>query len=359
MDEQSKLKKAVYCALIIMTAEVVGGIMANSLAIITDAAHMLSDVGGFIVSLVCLQLAAKGATEKYTYGFKQAEVLGALLSIAIVWALTAVLLWEAFQRLQNLEEINAPYMFWISTFGFLVNLVLMQVLGHGHSHEGGHGHSHGGQEITRSRSPTNMSELDPQDQERASLAMQAAIAHVIGDIVQSLGVCVAALCIWWKPFDVGVTSTGVSKWNYMDPACTLLFGILVLNTTKRTLIQTIDSLMVKAPDQINQKKLKMKLEACPGVISVHDLHIWALGSNQILCTAHMVVNKDTNSMKTLAEAIKHVQKMGIYHSTIQVEVEDDLHDALDQGRSCGGCRDNIEGGHGGHGGHGNGHGHAH
>mmetsp|Transcript_95984 Transcript_95984/g.276525 ORF Transcript_95984/g.276525 Transcript_95984/m.276525 type:complete len:218 (-) Transcript_95984:63-716(-) len=146
IDEQRKLTRAVFFALFVMLVEIVGGLMANSLAIITDAAHMLSDVGGFVVSLVCLQLASHGASGSYTYGFKQAEVLGALLSVTIVWALTAALLMEACQRLQTLQAVNAPYMLGISTVGFVVNLILMQVLGHGHSHGGGHGHSHGGVE---------------------------------------------------------------------------------------------------------------------------------------------------------------------------------------------------------------------
>ena len=199
-----------------MVVEIVGGLLANSLAIITDAAHMLSDVGGFIVSLVALQLAKMEATKEYTYGFKQAEVLGALLSVAIVWALTAVLLWEAVPRFVEPRPIDGKIMFVISVFGFLVNLILMKVLGHGHSHD--HGHSHGDENV----------------------AVQAALAHVIGDIaahpetqpfrrflaavslfswhfmsstghfwpeVQSLGVCLAGLCIWTHPWDVGTVST--------------------------------------------------------------------------------------------------------------------------------------------------------
>jgi len=327
MDEQSKLKKAVYFALFMMFVEIVGGIVANSLAIITDAAHMLSDVGGFIVSLVCLQLATQGMTQEYTYGFKQAEVLGALLSITIVWALTAVLLTEAVKRFYDLQEINAPYMFAISTLGFLVNLVLMKVLGHGHAHGGGggdHGHSHGGHgDAHGDHSEDELAE------EQASLAMRAAIAHVIGDIVQSLGVCLAALCIWTQPFDVGFTDTGVSKWNYADPMCTVLFGILVLFTTKSTLVQAVSSLMVKAPEHINQDKLAAKLRACPSVINVHDLHVWSMGSKDVLCTAHLLIDSKDKCTRVLTQAIKAAKSMGIGHSTFQIEIAGEFDPSLE------------------------------
>jgi len=323
LEEQNKLRRAVYFSLFMMFVEIFGGILANSLAIITDAAHMLSDVGGFIVSLVCLQLAVQGVTEEYTYGFKQAEVLGALLSVTIVWALTAGLLLEAFHRFYDLQEINAPYMLGISTLGFFVNMALMKVLGHGHSHgDGGHGHSHGNE---RGHGGVDGGHA----QEEASLAMKAALAHVLGDIVQSLGVCVAALLILLQPFDIGVTDNGVSKWNYADPMCTVLFGVLVLTTTKATLKQTIDSLMVKAPPHIDQIKLADRLNSLPHVESVHDLHVWAIGSKDVLCTAHLQIRGLENSTESLKKAIKVAQGMGIYHSTFQIEIAGEFDPALE------------------------------
>ncbi|CAJ1460999.1 unnamed protein product [Effrenium voratum] len=351
LDNETRLKKAVCFALLFMAVEIVGGLIANSLAIITDAAHMLSDVGGFIVSLVALQLAQMEATAEYTFGFKQAEVLGALLSVAIVWALTAVLLWEAVPRFIEPRPIDGKIMFFISLFGFGVNLVLMKVLGHGHSHGGDdHGHSHDGDNV----------------------AVQAALAHVIGDIVQSLGVCLAALCIWLQPFDVGFVSTSrgeVSKWNYADPMCTCLFGVIVLNTTKATMVRTTETLMGKAPARIDQTKLQNDIQKIPNVVSIHDLHIWTFGSSDVLCTAHIVVDKHEHQVGALRKAIDSARFAGIAHSTFQMEV---LGEMLPT--NCGGCDDispKILAGHhkdghshdgdghshgdAGHGGHGGGH----
>jgi len=333
-SDQQRLKTAVYCAVFFMLVEIVGGVFANSLAIITDAAHMLSDVGGFIVSLVALQLSARGASGQYTYGYKQAEVLGALLSVAIVWALTAILLWEAVPRFQQPENIDAPVMFTISVVGFIVNLILMKVLGHGHSHgDDGHGHGHGGGD------------------EEDSVAVQAALAHVIGDIVQSLGVCLAAVLIWVGPstWDIGETCSGersldddladwkllhcVSNWNYADPLCTALFGVIVLLTTKSTFVRTIDTLMGKAPKKIDQFKLLQGLEKIPNVVSVHDLHVWPFGSSDVLCTAHVVVSSGQHSTAALNAAIKVALDAGIGHSTFQVEISGEF-DPTCESRSC-------------------------
>lgn len=314
-DNEARLKKAVMWALLFMIVEIVGGLAANSLAIITDAAHMLSDVGGFIVSLVALQLSQMEATQEYTYGFKQAEVLGALLSVAIVWALTAVLLWEAVPRFIEPRPIDGRLMFFISLFGFAVNLVLMQVLGHGHSHGGDdHGHSHG---------------------EDDNVAVQAALAHVIGDIVQSLGVCVAALWIWLQPLDVGTvwTSRGeVSKWNYADPMCTCLFGVIVLHTTKATMVRTTETLMGKAPSRIDQNKLASDIEKIPNVVSIHDLHVWCMGSADVFTTAHIVVSKHEHQAAALRKAIQAARNAGVGHVTFQMEVFGEMLET-----HCGGC----------------------
>jgi len=145
-EQISRLRKAIIFAFVFMVVEVIGGWFANSMAIMTDAAHMLSDVGGFYVSLFALGFTSKEANKYFSYGYHQAEIIGAFLSILIVWMLTGVLIVEAIQRIKNLEDIDGVLMFSIATFGFVVNLGLMKVLGHGHSHGGGgdHGHSHGG-----------------------------------------------------------------------------------------------------------------------------------------------------------------------------------------------------------------------
>jgi len=178
---------------------------------------------------------------------------------------------------------------------------------------GGHGHSH------------------DHSEEGKSIALQAAVAHVIGDIVQSLGVCLAAGLIWWQPFDLGVAPNGVSRWNYADPLCTVLFGFIVLMTTKSTLARTIETLMIKAPDNMQQELLK-GLSAIEGVVQIHDLHIWSIGSSEVLGTAHMVVSRSEQADNALQQAVKVSKALGVGHTTFQVEIEGQFNCDV----SCGG-----------------------
>ena len=124
-----------------MLAEIIGGFLAGSLAVMTDAAHMLSDVAGFLVSVLALFLSSRTADAQYTFGYHRSEVIGALASITVVWVMTALLLFEAVQRLITPEIVDGPIMFAVSVLGVVMNIVLMQVLGHDHGH-GGHGRAY-------------------------------------------------------------------------------------------------------------------------------------------------------------------------------------------------------------------------
>jgi len=312
-EDKRKLKMAVGCALFFMLVETIGGVVANSLAIITDAAHMLSDVSGFAVSIFALSLSERVPDVEYSYGYKQAEVLGAMLSVMVVWGLVCVLLWEAVPRLFHPEPVDGPVMCVISFIGLLVNLVLMKVLGHGHDHgHDGHGHSHG-------HSHGHGCHGDEQD----SAALQAAMAHVIGDAVQSLGVLLASALIWFRPFDnyVGETEDGVSRWNYMDPLCTVAFSFMVLTTTKGTVKRTLKILMCGTPGEVATGKLQEELELIENVTDVHDLHVWSMGSKEVLCTAHLVVQDQASMTRVLKAAVRVAKGHGIEHATFQLEIE--------------------------------------
>lgn len=368
--EQTKLKRAVFFSLFMMVAEIVGGLVANSLSILTDAAHMMSDVAGFVISFVSLQIVRSMPTDEYTYGFRQAEVVGALISIAIVWALTGMLLVWAVGRFVELEPVRPKIMLGVATMGLVVNLILMQILGHGHSHDGGYGHTHGDHGHCHvhgdgGSDDDDDEENDAQKAPRSSLAFNAALIHVIGDIVQSLGVCVAALLIWWEPFDLGKTSNNISRWNYADPACTVLFGILVFLTTRTTAVRIFHSLMVGAPGHINVPRLKARLKQCCHVEGVHDFHLWGLGTKEIICTAHLVVRGGENAPEVLKEATRIAEGVGITQSTFQTEIEGDYMGCVIQGQSSRELSSELGPGHGHHDGHSHehgqcdGHGHGH
>jgi solute carrier family 30 (zinc transporter), member 2 len=308
---EMKAKKAVarrkiYTIMIIcfifMACEVAGGLLAGSLAILTDAAHLLSDATSFGISLIALHLADRPRTPQATYGFHRIEIFGAMASVLLIWLLTAGLCWEAVNRIMHPEEINGEIMFITALGGICVNLLMMRTLHgdgmdghHGHSHGGaGHGHSHGG----GGGSDKNYS-------------VQAAYIHILGDFVQSLGVLIASIMIWANP-----------SLHLADPICTFIFSILVLSTTTNILYTAYNTLLNGAPEHIAIPKLASDLIALPHVVNVHDLHIWSFGQDRVALTAHIIIrgNEKIRS-ETLQAASGIAEKYAVKHSTFQIETD--------------------------------------
>jgi solute carrier family 30 (zinc transporter), member 2 len=322
-----KLEKSMMIAIVFMLLEVIGGLMAGSLAIVSDAAHVLSDVSGLAVSLFAISIIAKKPkSANYTYGYNQAEVLGALGSVMLVWAMTGILLFEAYCRFINLQEIDSQLMMIMALIGLLVNITMMATLGHDHTHghpviheqhvhgEHCHNHSHGHHPHSHSHAPNSM-------------LLSAAMVHMIGDILQSIGVLVASVFIHYKPIDIGYTSTGISKWNYADPLCTVLFSILVMYTTMSTMRQCIDVLMHKVPADIDVTSFEYKLKQIPSVLCIHDIHIWSISNTSYICTAHISIQDklgSTEMMGILQQAINIAQSLNIQHSTFQLEIQSEF-----------------------------------
>lgn len=335
--------------------------MSRSLAIVTDAAHLLSDVSGFAVSLFAVALSQREPSAHYTYGYHQAEILGALTSVLIVWAMTGVLLFEAIQRFYDLREVDGHLMLVMATLGLIVNFALFSTLHHGHDHGHDHGHSHshnhghthnhshghphshnhghthshghggcshGSAPSTPESAHTHLNILSPRDdiveaatRGQSNLALDAAVIHIIGDAVQSVGVLLAALLIVWQPWDIGFTETGVSYWYYADPACTILFSILVMLTTIRTIRQSVSVLMHRVPETVSIGNFDTRLREIPGVMCCHDVHVWSVGSSNVIATVHVVVDSCNSCGDVLRACKKVAEEMGIGHSTFQIEVD--------------------------------------
>ena len=338
LNVQRKLRNAIILSLTLMALEIVGGLWAKSLAIITDAAHLLSDVSGFAVSLFAVALSQKQPTLQYTYGYHQAEILGAISSVLIVWAMTGILLFEAVNRFIYLEEVNGRLMLIMAVVGLIVNFALFSTLHHGHDHDHGcaHEHSHAGHshrghdhshhDHRHPHTPNSGAQAESIVEAVATtgssnLALDAAVVHIIGDTVQSVGVLLAAILIVWQPFDLGSTAEGISNWNYADPACTILFSILVMATTFRTTKQSVSVIMHRVPENVSVSDLDSKLRTIAGVQCVHDIHVWLVGSSNSLCTAHVVVDAGSDTGLVLGECKRIAHALGIGHSTFQIEVD--------------------------------------
>jgi len=200
---------------------------------------------------------------------------------------------------------------------------------HGPPEGGGKMEKHVSMDHARATSHTIV-EIELDEEEEESLAMKAAMAHVIGDIVQSIGVIVASLLIWLEPMDVGVTSNGISNWNYADPLSTVLFAFLVMLTTKQTFVGIYQSLMFRTPDKYPSAVVSQHLMRIPDVKGAHDIHIWEVGRNPV-CSAHVTVDKAADMTKVLVACLDVIrEKFEIEHTTIQIELEDEFDHAAEK-----------------------------
>ncbi|TDH74470.1 hypothetical protein CCR75_003068 [Bremia lactucae] len=344
---QRKLQLACMCSLLFMCAEIFGGFLAGSLAIMTDAAHLLSDVAGFCISLFAIWISTLPASSRLSFGFQRAEVIGAVTSVLVIWVLTGVLVYAAVERFMEClkpdpkEHVDGKLMFIVACIGLCVNLVLMQILGHGHSHGGGghghshgaensHGHAHGGNDsrsksdekehgqgyshANHGRSHGNYShgdlEIGQEDvidatKKLENLNIQAAYIHALGDFVQSVGVCIAGGLIWYKP-----------EWQIADPIATFIFSLLVLATTIEIVRDSIHVLMEGTPEGIHADVIEQGLRRCSSVVAVHDLHIWSLSAGLPSLSVHLVSD---DAETALHAAQRFLMSKGITHTTIQIE----------------------------------------
>ncbi|XP_030045754.1 proton-coupled zinc antiporter SLC30A8 [Microcaecilia unicolor] len=313
--EQNQAKQKLYIAaavcLTFMITEIVGGYIAGSLAIITDAAHVLVDLTSFLISLCSLWVSSKPATKRLNFGWHRAEILGALLSMIIIWMVTGVLVYLASERMLHPDyKIEGKIMLITSVCALIANIILALIL-----HQRGHGHSHGAS--TNDHSPSSEHRL------QANASVRAAFIHTVGDLFQSISVLISALIIYFKP-----------EYKLADPICTFVFSVFVLGTTITNLRDIFLVLMEGTPQGINYNVVKQKILEVNGVRSVHSLHLWALTMNQVILSAH-VVTADAADPKNILKDITHmVYDSFTFHSvTIQVEQQ------ADQKPDCISCQD--------------------
>ena len=255
--------------------EVVGGIAAGSLALLADAVHMLSDNVAIALALVAVWLAAKPATPERTYGYKRAEVLAALANGVLLVALAIWIFVEAIMRLRDPGDPLGGWMLAIALLGLAVNLASGAVL-------------------ARAR--------------RGSINVEAALRHVFADVLGSIGVAVAAVVI---------LTTG---WDQADPVVSLLIGVLVLASAWSILRDSTEILLESTPRGLDVDALGRRLAGAPGVVEVHDLHVWTITSGFTALSAHVLVRpgEDCHGLRRELERLLH-DELGIEHTTLQVD----------------------------------------
>lgn len=260
-----------------MIAEVIGGLITGSLALLADAAHMLTDAGGLALALIAIRFAQREATPQRTYGYLRMEILSALTNAVVLLLLTVYILYEAVQRFLAPPEVMSGPMLIVASIGLVVNLISMRLLAGGSSE---------------------------------SLNVKGAYFEVLSDMLGSVGVIVAALLIMWK------------GWTLADPIIGAGIGLFIVPRTWNLLKQATHILMEGTPPEVDMAALEKELASIDGVIAVHDLHVWTITSGFDALSCHLVVRDMDNNVAILREARRRMKEsFHIDHVTIQIEDE--------------------------------------
>ena len=314
-----KIISVVCCSFMII--EFICGYLAGSLAIMSDATHLLSDLAGFLISLFSLIVAMKPADRNFTFGYHRFEVLGALASILIIWGLTVWLLMAAIWRIKHPNPIVGFLMVCIAAGGLLFNIIMNRVLAYNpvvNSMDSGMGAIKNNPEDDLNDNNLKESLLNSDEELKHNLnadenpVIRAAYIHILGDMIQSAGVLIAALIIYFYQD----THPGV---RIFDPICTFCFAIVVLCTTFPVSRDCFYVLLESTPRDLDIESLYNDLSSIEGVISVHDIHLWNISIGRPSIALHIICESPKDTLKIATQTCKNY---GIKHCTIQTETRE-------------------------------------
>lgn len=275
-------KQALFTSFVFITAfmvvEVAGGLITNSLALLSDAGHMLSDAASLGLSVFALRLGEKKVNQTKTYGYKRFEIIAAALNGMTLIVVSVYIFYEAIQRFFAPPEVQSKGMLLISSIGLMVNIITAWIL--------------------------------MKSDKEENLNVKSAFLHVIGDLLGSVGAIIAALLILFF------------GWNLADPAASVIVGLLVAVSGWRVIKESFHVLMEGAPAQMNLQLVKEALCGVPDVLEVHDLHVWTITSGYSVLSCHLTILDDGAEDMVLKQSQKLLHdQFNIEHSTIQVERE--------------------------------------
>lgn len=258
-----------------MAAEFIGGWLTNSLALLADAGHMLSDAGALALSLFALWIAQRPANPRRTYGYYRAEILAAMVNAVTLIVIAIFIFVEAGQRIRQPAEVQGLGMTAIATGGLVVNVAALWLLHAGST---------------------------------TSLNVRGAWLHVLMDTLGSVGAIAAGLLVW------------LFGWHWIDPVASVLIGLLVIYSSWALLQESVAVLMESTPNHLDIDQIRAAMVSADGVIEVHDLHVWAITSGFEALSAHVVVSGDRGYAEVLHDirALLSAQ-FHIDHITIQIE----------------------------------------
>lgn len=261
-----------------LVAEVIGGVLTGSLALISDAAHMLTDAAALAIALAAIRIARRPADRRRTYGYHRFEILAAAFNAMLLFAVALYILVEAYRRFTSPPEIHSVGMLVITSIGLIVNLISIRLLSRGQSD---------------------------------SLNVKGAYLEVWSDLLGSIGVIVGAVVIQ------------LTGWSWVDPLVAVAIGLWVLPRTWILLKDSLNILLEGVPEGIDLEEVEQAMLAVPGVLGVHDLHVWALTTGKTSLTAHVVYDQTYSPEDALMPALQTVlaNRFRVVHTTLQCETK--------------------------------------
>jgi len=273
---RSGLKAALVITAAFLIAEFIGALYTNSLTLLADSGHMLTDVAALSLSLAASWFSTKRATPRKTYGFYRVEILAALLNGVILVLIALYIFYEAYLRFRNPPEVKADWMLLVASLGLLANIASAWLLSG--KHEG-------------------------------NLNVRGALFHVLSDAVGSAGAIIASLAIL------------IGGYAVVDPAVSVIVGVLILSSSWILIRDAVDILLEGTPSHVNIVALHDRLKAIDGVGSVHDLHVWTLTSGVLAMSCHVVMENGAASRSGVLACVRTLarEQFRIDHTTVQIE----------------------------------------
>ena len=273
------LRIALVLTAALLVVEIIGGVLSNSIALLADAGHMLTDVAALGLALFVAWFSRQPASPQKTFGYLRWEILAAFVNGATLLLISAWFLWEAITRLNAPEPISGGLMLVVAVSGLVVNIIAARVLVRSSTH---------------------------------NLNARGAYLHVLGDLLASVGTVVAAIAIRY---------TG---WLVADPIASILTTVLIMRGAWQLVRESVDILLESTPAHIPMPAVRSQLEAIPGIESVHDLHVWAVTPAVVAMSAHCIVREPEQHQHVLGHIHDAMRLFGIEHVTIQLERDEML-----------------------------------
>ena len=275
-------RRSLIIALVLITgfmiAEVISGILSGSLALLADAAHMITDAAAIALALLALWVAGRPASVERTFGYHRTQVIAAMLNALSIWLIAAYILFEAYHRIWEAPDVEGGLILVVGAIGLVVNIAAAFVLYRSARH---------------------------------SLNVQGAFLHVIADLIGSVGVVISGVII---------VTTG---WTLVDPILSILLGLLIMASAWRLVVKVFNVLLEGVPEHIDVYALCAAMEDLSGVTVIHDVHVWTISSGYHVMTAHVLVDPEhaVEDLDGLMRRLREIamKKYGIRHVTIQLE----------------------------------------